>query len=57
MGSSSVIITLSILVMLSPFLSQVSRLPVVVVEILLGSIAAHQGLLIENELLTDKEIK
>lgn len=45
-----VIITLSLLVLLSPFLSRVTRMPVVVVEILLGSFAAYFGLLVENEL-------
>jgi len=50
MSTSVVIITLSLLVMFSPFLSRVSRIPVVVVEILLGSVAAYFGLLVENEL-------
>jgi len=45
-----VIITLSLLVMFSPFLSRVTRLPVVVVEILLGSIAGYFGFLVETEL-------
>lgn len=45
-----VIITLSLLVMFSPFLSRVSKLPVVVVEILLGSLAAYFGFLVETEL-------
>lgn len=50
MSNSVVIITLSLLIMFSPFLSRVTRIPVVVVEILLGSIAAYFGLLVENEL-------
>lgn len=50
MSNSVVIVTLSLLIMFSPFLSRVTRIPVVVVEILLGSIAAYFGLLIENEL-------
>ena len=50
MSNTVVIITLSLLVMLSPFLSRVTRIPVVVVEILLGSLAAYFGLLVENEL-------
>ncbi len=50
MSNSGVIVTLSILVMVSPFLSRVSRTPVVVIEILLGSIAAYLGFLVENEL-------
>lgn len=50
MDTTVVIITLSILVLLSPFVSKVTRLPVVVVEILMGSIAGYFGLLVENEL-------
>jgi Kef-type K+ transport system membrane component KefB len=50
MSNSIVIITLSLLVMFSPFFSRVTKIPVVVVEILLGSVAAYFGLLIENEL-------
>lgn len=50
MSNIIVIITLSLLVLLSPFLSRVIRIPVVVVEILLGSIAGYFGLLVENEL-------
>ncbi len=49
MSNTIVIITLSLLVMLSPFLSRVSRISVVVIEILLGSIAGYFGLLGENE--------
>jgi Kef-type K+ transport system membrane component KefB len=49
-NSVVVIITLSLLVMFSPFLSRVSKMPVVVVEILLGSLAAYLGLLVETEL-------
>jgi len=44
------IITLSILVMFSPFLSRISKIPVVVVEILLGSLAAYLGFLIDSGL-------
>lgn len=44
------IITLSLLLMFSPFLSRISKIPVVVVEILLGSLAAHFGFLVETEL-------
>lgn len=50
MSNSGVIVTLSLLIMFSPFLSRVTKIPVVVVEILLGSIAAYFGLLVENEL-------
>ncbi len=50
MSNTGVIITLSLLVLLSPFLSRISKIPVVVVEILLGSFAAYLGLLVENEL-------
>ncbi|MFZ2890144.1 cation:proton antiporter, partial [Sulfuricurvum sp.] len=50
MSNTVVIITLSLLVMLSPFLSRVTKIPVVVVEILLGSLAGYFGLLVENEL-------
>ena len=50
MSNSIVIITLSLLVMFSPFLSRVTKISVVVIEILLGSIAAYLGLLVENEL-------
>lgn len=49
MSNSAVIINLSILVLLSPFLSRLSKIPVVVVEILLGSFAAYFGLLAEND--------
>jgi Kef-type K+ transport system membrane component KefB len=49
-NSVMVIITLSLLVMFSPFLSRVTRVPVVVVEILLGSIAGYLGFLVETEL-------
>ncbi|MGZ5208419.1 MAG: cation:proton antiporter domain-containing protein, partial [Sulfuricurvum sp.] len=45
-----VIITLSLLVMFSPFLSRVTKMPVVVVEILLGSLAGYFGFLVETEL-------
>jgi len=44
------VVTLSLLIMFSPFLSQASKIPVVVVEILLGSIAAYFGFLVETEL-------
>jgi Kef-type K+ transport system membrane component KefB len=50
MSNTVVIITLSLLVLLSPFLSRITKIPVVVVEILLGSLAAYFGLLVENEL-------
>ncbi len=49
-NSVMVIITLSLLVMFSPFLSRVTKVPVVVVEILLGSIAGYFGFLVETEL-------
>lgn len=52
MSNSVVIVTLSLLIMFSPFLSKVTRIPVVVVEILLGSIAGYFGFLVENELFT-----
>lgn len=44
------ILTLSLLVLFSPFLSRVTKIPVVVVEILLGSIAGYFGFLLETEL-------
>ncbi|MDD5053363.1 MAG: cation:proton antiporter [Sulfuricurvum sp.] len=50
MSNTVVIITLSLLVMFSPFLSRVTKIPVVVVEIMLGSLAAYFGFLVENEL-------
>jgi len=50
MSNSVVIITLSLLVLLSPFLSRITKIPVVVVEILLGSLAGYFGFLAENEL-------
>jgi Kef-type K+ transport system membrane component KefB len=50
MSNIIVIITLSLLVLLSPFLSRVTKIPVVVVEITLGSLAAYFGLLVENDL-------
>jgi Kef-type K+ transport system membrane component KefB len=50
MSNTVVIITLSLLVLLSPFLSRVTKIPVVVVEIMLGSFAAYLGLLVENDL-------
>lgn len=49
-SSIVVIITLSLLVMLSPFFSRITRVNVVVVEILLGSIAGYFGFLEETEL-------
>lgn len=52
MSNSGVIVTLSILVMLSPFLSRITKMPVVVIEILLGSITAYFGFLVENELFS-----
>lgn len=50
MSNTVVIITLSFLVLISPFMSRITKIPVVVVEILLGSFAAYFGLLVENEL-------
>lgn len=50
MNNIVVIITLSLLVLLSPFLSRVTKIPVVVVEILLGSLAGYFGFLVENEM-------
>jgi len=50
MSNTIVIITLSLLVLISPFLSRITRIPVVVVEILLGSLAGYFGFLVENEL-------
>lgn len=50
MSNTVVIITLSLLVLLSPFLSRITKIPVVVVEILLGSLAGYFGFLVENEL-------
>jgi len=44
------IITLSIILLISPFISTALKLPISMVEILLGSIAAALGLLHENEL-------
>ncbi|MDD5716211.1 MAG: cation:proton antiporter [Sulfuricurvum sp.] len=50
MSDIVVIITLSLLVLFSPFFSRITKIPVVVVEIMLGSLAAYFGLLVENEL-------
>lgn len=50
MSNTVVIITLSLLVLTSPFLSRITRIPVVVVEILLGCLAGYMGLLVENDL-------
>lgn len=50
MSNTVVIITLSLLVLISPFLSRITKIPVVVVEILLGSLAGYFGFLVENEL-------
>lgn len=50
MSNTVVIITLSLLVLMSPFLSRVSKIPVVVVEILLGCLAGYFGFLVENEM-------
>ncbi len=50
MSNTVVIITLSMLVLLSPFFSRITKIPVVVVEIMLGTLAAHFGFLSENEL-------
>ncbi len=35
--------------MLSPFVSRITKIPVVVIEILLGSLGAYAGLIVENE--------
>ena len=53
MESIVVIVTMSVLIMVSPFLSRLTKIPVAVVEILLGSIAALLGLFgsAENGLL------
>lgn len=50
MSNAAVIINLSLLVLISPFLSRITRIPVVVVEILLGCLAGYFGLLVENDL-------
>lgn len=50
MSNTVVIVTLSLLVLLSPFLSRITKIPVVVVEILLGSLVGYFGFLVENEL-------
>lgn len=50
MSDSAIIITLSLFIVTSPFLSKITHLPVAVVEILLGSIAGYYGLFNENEL-------
>lgn len=50
MSNTVVIITLSILILTSPFMSHITRIPVVVIEILLGCLAGYYGLLVENEL-------
>jgi len=44
------IITLSIILLISPFLSNLLKLPISMIEITLGSIAAASGLLHENHL-------
>ncbi|GAB6045882.1 cation:proton antiporter [Caminibacter profundus] len=43
------IITLSIILLISPFISNLLKLPISMVEITLGSVAAASGLLHENE--------
>ncbi len=48
MSSSSLFIALAFLIVLSPVFSKITRLPVVVVEILLGSIAVWFGFLDPN---------
>lgn len=48
MSSSSLFIALAFLIVLSPVFSKITRLPIVVVEILLGSIAVWFGFLDSN---------
>ncbi len=50
MSSIIVIMTLSFLVLISPFFSRITKIPVVVVEMLLGSVAGYFGLLYDDEL-------
>ncbi len=45
-----IIVTISLIVTLSPFLSSISKIPVAVVEIILGVIVAYGGLLGESDL-------
>ncbi|OZA59456.1 MAG: hypothetical protein B7X69_08095, partial [Sulfurovum sp. 39-42-12] len=45
MSSSLIFIGIALLLVISPLLSKITKLPVVVVEILLGSIAAWLGFL------------
>jgi Kef-type K+ transport system membrane component KefB len=50
MGEIELIIVISILLLIAPFISNVLKLPIAVVEILLGSIIGSSGLLHESHL-------
>jgi len=49
MSNTVVIIALSLMVVFSPFFSHITRIPVVVIEIMLGSIVGYFGVFGENE--------
>jgi len=49
MSNTVVIIALSLMVVFSPFLSHITRIPVVVIEIMLGSVIGYFGVFGENE--------
>jgi len=46
------IITISIIIISTPYFSKLIRLPITPVEIMLGSIAGYYGLIVENEIFT-----
>jgi len=49
MPDITLIITISIIIVLSPFVSNITRVPIAVIEILLGVLGAYFGLLGKNE--------
>jgi Kef-type K+ transport system membrane component KefB len=50
--SSTIIISISLLIILAPFLSKVTFLPIVVVEIVLGALGGYFGFFEESEILS-----
>jgi Kef-type K+ transport system membrane component KefB len=51
LNNINVIVVLSFLIVISPLISNITRIPIVVVEILLGSIVGYSGIFADNELL------
>jgi len=45
-----IIVTISFIIVISPFFAKITKLPTTVIEILLGSITAHYTLLVSNDI-------